>query len=126
MRSLTTLLQGARFPVVGDHTAHVSGLSVGFAALVLIAVAAACGSEGRKSNQTTFQNGRAVFERSCFGCHTLTGHVTPASGGDLAIAKLNVRDVASFTRIMPVKLSNAQVVAVATYVHAVAEEIRKR
>jgi mono/diheme cytochrome c family protein len=61
-----------------------------------------------------------VFARSCSGCHTLTGHDTPARGGDLALARLSAHDVAGFVRVMPVRLSGGDVDAVAAYVHAVA------
>jgi mono/diheme cytochrome c family protein len=59
-----------------------------------------------------------VFAAACFGCHTLTGHDTPTAGGDLAIARLSVRDLESFVRVMPVRLTRADVAAVAAYVHA--------
>jgi mono/diheme cytochrome c family protein len=61
-----------------------------------------------------------VFAAACAGCHTLTGRDSNAPGGDLAIAKLGARDIASFVRVMPVHLSPADVEAVATYVHVVA------
>lgn len=64
--------------------------------------------------------GKAVFARACSACHTLTGHDMPISGGDLAIAKLDVRTLASFIRVMPVWLTAAEVDEVASYVYAVA------
>lgn len=65
--------------------------------------------------------GRAIFARSCGGCHTLTGHDTQAPGGDLTTARLRIRDIASFARIMPVRprLTEADAVAFAEYIHSV-------
>ena len=88
-------------------------------ALVVLLAAAGCGSD-RSSSAAQTERGRAIFERSCSGCHTLTGHDTPARGGDLATAKLSVADIASFVRVMPVRLSSDQVAAVAAYVHGAA------
>jgi mono/diheme cytochrome c family protein len=64
--------------------------------------------------------GRSIFERSCAGCHTLTGHDTSAPGGDLRAAHLGAADVASFARVMPVRppLSAAEARAVGRYVAA--------
>lgn len=59
-----------------------------------------------------------MFAAACAGCHTLTGHDTRAPGGDLAIARLSPSEIASFVRVMPVRLSRAEVDAVAAYVHA--------
>lgn len=89
-----------------------------------LAVAAAvvvplCGCGGHRHAQP----GRAVFAASCAGCHTLTGHDTRVRGGDLAIARLSAADVASFVRVMPVRLSPRQVAAVAAYVHATAVSV---
>jgi len=81
--------------------------------------AAGCGAH-RSSSTAQTERGRAIFERSCSGCHTVTGHDTQARGGDLATAKLSVADIASFVRVMPVRLSSDQVDAVAAYVHAAA------
>ena len=62
--------------------------------------------------------GDAIFEHSCAGCHTLTGHDTSAPGGDLRTAHLGPADVASFARSMPVRppLSAADARAVGRYV----------
>jgi mono/diheme cytochrome c family protein len=62
--------------------------------------------------------GGAIFARSCAGCHTLTGHDTNASGGDLRAGRLTVADVASFARVMPVTppLDAADARAVARFV----------
>lgn len=63
-------------------------------------------------------HGRAIFDRSCARCHTLTGHDTSAPGGDLRAGRLTAADVASFARVMPVhpSLSAADARAVAQYV----------
>lgn len=61
-----------------------------------------------------------MFAAACASCHTLTGRDTRARGGNLAIAELSPRDIASFVRVMPVRLSPADVDAVAAYVHAAA------
>ena len=62
--------------------------------------------------------GRAVFERACSGCHSLTGHDTNAPGGDLRVGHLTSEQVASFARVMPVHppLGAADLQAVAHYV----------
>lgn len=65
-----------------------------------------------------------MFDRACAGCHTLTGHDTHASGGDLAIATRTTAEIASFTRVMPVHLTPDEVTAVAAYVHAAAARAR--
>ena len=74
---------------------------------------AGCGGTSQSSR------GRGIFERDCSSCHTLTGHDTPADGGDLAIAHMGVADIASFARVMPLEhaLSRADALAVARYVH---------
>jgi mono/diheme cytochrome c family protein len=59
-----------------------------------------------------------VFAAACAGCHTLTGHDMQVPGGDLAIARLSVRDLESFVLVMPVRLTRTDVAAVAAYVHA--------
>jgi mono/diheme cytochrome c family protein len=61
-----------------------------------------------------------VFASSCADCHTLTGHDTRSSGGDLAVAKLSEATILSFVRVMPVRISAADGRAVAAYVAAVA------
>ena len=76
-----------------------------------------CGAHNRASSALS-QRGRETFASDCSRCHTLTGRDSRASGGDLAIARLSVPDIASFVRVMPVKLSSAEVEAVAVYVHA--------
>ena len=82
--------------------------------MLLLLAAAGCGGGSRNSR------GHAIFEQECSSCHTLTGHDTRIDGGDLAIARLRVADIASFARVMPVRrpLSNADAVAVARYVRA--------
>ena len=61
-------------------------------------------------------SGRAVFDRACSDCHTLTGHDTNIDGGDLGANRLTVAQIESFVRVMPVHLSAAQTRAVARYV----------
>jgi hypothetical protein len=63
-----------------------------------------------------------VYDRSCTGCHTLSGRERGAQGGDLALTGLDAADLASFARTMPVRppLDAADANAVAEYVHAVA------
>lgn len=80
------------------------------ATLGLVLVLAGCGSQS--------VSGRAVFDRACAGCHTLTGHDTSIDGGDLGANRLTVPQLESFVAVMPVrpKLSRAQVHAVAAYV----------
>src|SRR5437879_5791152 len=63
--------------------------------------------------------GSTIFQRSCAGCHTLTGHNTRTPGGDLAMTALGVADIAGFVRVMPVRLNEEEIDAVAAYVHAV-------
>jgi len=87
----------------------------GVAALILLL----CGCGGhRQAHAALLQRGKRVFAAACAGCHTLTGHDTHAPGGDLAIAKLSAHDIASFVDVMPVRLSPADVGAVAAYVQA--------
>jgi mono/diheme cytochrome c family protein len=92
----------------------VSGRAALAAALLLLL----CGCGSRR--QAAPARGRSVFATACAGCHTVTGHDTRARGGDLAIAPLTAREVASFVRVMPVRLSRADVAAVAAYVHTAA------
>ena len=64
--------------------------------------------------------GRQIYTHSCSNCHTLTGHDTHASGGDLLEADLSVADLASFARTMPVTppLTASDAEAVARYIRA--------
>lgn len=80
-------------------------------------VAAGCG-DGRAHETASAARGKAVFASACAGCHTLTGHDTHAPGGDLAMSKLSVADIESFVRVMPVRITRAEVAAVAAYVHS--------
>lgn len=59
-----------------------------------------------------------MFDANCRACHTVTGRDSRVRGGDLAIAPLSTRDIASFVRVMPVHLRPRDVAAVAAYVHA--------
>ena len=83
------------------------------AALVMV-VATGCGSGA----DTTAKHGKALFASQCAQCHTLAGRESGAPGGDLAVPKLHVADIASFARVMPTRrrLSRAEALAVATYV----------
>ena len=65
-------------------------------------------------------HGRAVFERSCAQCHTLTGHDTNVPGGDLRVGRLTTAEIASFVRVMPIRppLDARDTQAVARYVAA--------
>jgi mono/diheme cytochrome c family protein len=85
------------------------------AASALLAAVALAGCGGA--------SGHAIFVRDCAGCHSLDGREVGAPGGDLVLAHLDVRDLASFARTMPVRprLTERQAAAVAAYVHAVTE-----
>jgi mono/diheme cytochrome c family protein len=76
-----------------------------------------CGCGGQRQHGSTSQQGKAVFAAACSSCHTLTGRDSHAPGGDLGIGLFSVADIESFVRIMPVKLTSAEVHAVAVYVH---------
>ena len=82
------------------------------AAVVLVLLLTGCGA-GRHAAR-----GRALFERDCARCHTLTGHDTNAPGGDLRVGHLDAAAIASFARVMPVtpRLDAADVRLVAAYV----------
>jgi len=77
---------------------------------------------------TPLEHGHSIFVRSCAGCHTLSGRERGAAGGDLAIARLRVADLASFARVMPVQppLSRPAARAVAEYIFSVARSTRPR
>jgi mono/diheme cytochrome c family protein len=83
----------------------------------VLAAAAAALLAGCSGGHSTAR-GRHVFVRSCAGCHTLTGHDTGASGGDLRATRLSAADVTSFARVMPIRppLSAADARAVGRYV----------
>jgi mono/diheme cytochrome c family protein len=94
------------------------------AVLAAGALAAGCGRAG-SPRLSALDRGRAVYDRSCTGCHTLSGRERRAEGGDLALTGLDVADLASFARTMPVRppLDAADANAVAEYVHAVATRL---
>ena len=73
-------------------------------------------------------SGRAVYVQRCAQCHTLSGHDTGASGGDLVYPALSLETLESFTAAMPVKpkLSQADVVAVSRYVQDVTARLRRQ
>jgi mono/diheme cytochrome c family protein len=79
-------------------------------------VAAGCGSASVHGTASAASAGH-VFREACSSCHTLTGRNTSVSGGDLAMAKLSVADIESFVRVMPVRLTPAEIAAVSAYVH---------
>ena len=84
----------------------------------MVLLAASCGGKSSASQRAQLAEGRALFTQSCSGCHTLTGHDTRATGGDLAIADLDVAEIVSFIRVMPVHLTSRDEQLVAAYVHA--------
>jgi mono/diheme cytochrome c family protein len=79
------------------------------ALLALVLVVAGCGA-------TRVARGRHVFATRCAGCHTLTGHDTNVDGGDLGLGCMTVTQVASFVRVMPVRLTRRQAADVSLYV----------
>jgi mono/diheme cytochrome c family protein len=89
-------------------------------AVVLVAILAGCGGT------TRLDRGRAVFRRDCSDCHTLAGHDTSAAGGDLAIGNLSIPVLASFVRVMPVRLTLNDVAVVTAYVRAAQEREHTR
>jgi mono/diheme cytochrome c family protein len=96
-----------------------SVVAVALAALV----AGGCGGTGHKGTTgTATVGGAAIFAHGCSLCHTLAGHDTGAEGGDLAIDRLSLADIISFTEVMPNRppLSHADVVSVSEYVRAMA------
>ena len=86
----------------------------------------ACGassSSDHRHGDPLIADGRRVFAASCAGCHTLTGHDTPASGGDLGHSNLTDAEIVSFTRIMPARpaLTRSRIRAVAAFVETFRE-----
>lgn len=84
----------------------------------MLVLATSCGGRSGASQRAQLAEGRALFTQSCSGCHTLTGHDTRATGGDLAIADLDVAEILSFIHVMPVHLTTREAQVVAGYVHA--------
>jgi mono/diheme cytochrome c family protein len=84
---------------------------------LLAAVVCSCGAHRTAA-------GKAIFDRDCASCHTLDGREHGAVGGDLVVANLGVRALASFARVMPVhpRLDAREANAVARYVQAVASD----
>ncbi|HEY8724905.1 MAG TPA: c-type cytochrome [Gaiellaceae bacterium] len=93
-------------------------LVLGVIALTLSACGTSPPQNAKDPQSRQLAAGSKIFSASCAGCHSLTGRDTHAPGGDLGLAHLNERQVASFARIMPVHppLSRASIVAVAAYV----------
>jgi mono/diheme cytochrome c family protein len=91
------------------------------AALITAALAlTACGCAHRAPASSELASGHPIYARSCSACHSLTGHDTHASGGDLVNRNLTVADLASFARTMPIRprLTAADADAVARYIYA--------
>jgi mono/diheme cytochrome c family protein len=88
-------------------------------AAIAACLLAGCGS--RAGGSARIAQGRQIFASQCSGCHTLAGREHGASGGDLVLAHLHEKDLASFARVMPTKqpLSAEQARAVASYVVSV-------
>jgi mono/diheme cytochrome c family protein len=82
-------------------------------------LAAGCGG----GHVTSEEKGHRIFDSQCSSCHSLTGHERGAVGGDLVLAHLKEKDVASFARVMPTNkpLSQPEARAVASYVVSVAD-----
>ena len=89
-------------------------------AAIAAGLLAGCG--GGAGGSARIAQGRQIFASQCSGCHTLTGREHGASGGDLVLAHLQEKDLASFARVMPTKrpLSTEEARAVASYVVSVA------
>jgi mono/diheme cytochrome c family protein len=108
------MLEGPVHAVLQRSASSAHGSLPAFAvAGALVVTLAGCGGT------SGLDRGRAVFRRDCSHCHTLTGHDTHASGGDLAVGDLSIPVLASFVRAMPGRLSRGEVADVAAYVRAV-------
>lgn len=79
---------------------------------------AGCGGAHGGRRAELLVRGQKIFASECSGCHTLVGRERGAIGGDLILARLNEKDLASFARVMPTKrpLSPAAAAAVASYI----------
>jgi mono/diheme cytochrome c family protein len=79
---------------------------------------AGCGGTHDGPRSELLVRGQKIFASECSGCHTLVGRERGAIGGDLVLAQLNEKDVASFARVMPTThpLSPAAAAAVASYI----------
>jgi mono/diheme cytochrome c family protein len=97
------------------------------AAAAVIALAAAGAGCGVWNSPSAEERGRAVFVRACASCHTLGGRERGAEGGDLAIGRMRLADVVSFTRAMPVRppLTARETEAVARYVYTAQRRARR-
>jgi mono/diheme cytochrome c family protein len=93
------------------------------AALTLAIAAAGCGSASSPTPSARATAGaRTLFDGSCGGCHTLTGHNTPShQGGDLLRVRLRRTVALQFAREMPVhhRLTEAQLGTIVDYIAAV-------
>jgi mono/diheme cytochrome c family protein len=93
------------------------------AALASAALAlTAFGCAHRVPASSELASGHRIYAHSCSACHSLTGHDTHSSGGDLANPNLTLADLASFARTMPVRppLTAAHADAVARYIYTAA------
>jgi mono/diheme cytochrome c family protein len=87
---------------------------VWLACLLLCAVLSAACDESQKAPAVS---GATVFGHSCGNCHSLIGNESRRKqGGDLLGYKLTRAQLTSFTQVMPVHLSPAQLHAVVSFV----------
>jgi mono/diheme cytochrome c family protein len=99
----------------------VTVTAVVLAAAALAPALAGCGS-GSAPGPAGHAEGRVLFKSSCSGCHSLTGHQSPAKqGGDLVVARLPRPVALQYAREMPVRhrLTQAQLAAIVDYIAAV-------
>jgi mono/diheme cytochrome c family protein len=96
------------------------------AAGLLAGLVAGCGADHATKSPTVLVRGGTIFASQCSSCHTLAGRESGAIGGDLVLAHLKEKDVASFARVMPTArpLSQNAAAAVASYVAARAVRAR--
>ena len=85
---------------------------------VVAVLLAGCGGTHGGPRSKLVVRGRKIFSSECSGCHTLVGREGRAVGGDLVLARLDEKDLASFARVMPTRrpLSPAAAAAVASYI----------
>ena len=85
---------------------------------VVAVLLAGCGGTPDGARSKLVVRGRKIFASECSGCHTLVGREGRPVGGDLVLARLDEKDLASFARVMPTTrpLSPAAAAAVASYI----------
>lgn len=93
---------------------------------MILFLAAACGASTQPRAKTSVTlpvlgpgatAGEAVFAHSCSACHSLIGNESlRKQGGDLLNYKLTESQLISFTRVMPARLTTAQLDAVVRYI----------